>query len=205
MIDRRPSQVPCDYQVFQVRPSFISPPPLFSFSFCPPRDVLVCAIDALDAFVHALDYTWALFSGETDRPLAQCPHEKLLCCLLQYSPSPPQSTPPAASLRQLYSFIHYFLPVAVCGFARLLLGEPIPHPCPPPLPPHPSYSSTLSPTAAALPVSSCLAASPILPEHHSGGEEGSLRGILAPWYLDTLPFNCGLPALWVQHLWSNLP
>lgn len=30
---------------------------LFSFPFSLPRDVLACAIDALGAFVHALDYT----------------------------------------------------------------------------------------------------------------------------------------------------
>lgn len=91
----------------------------------------------------------------------------------------------------IYSFIIFF---PSCGcFGRLLPGEPIRHPCPPPS----SYSFTLSAATAALPVSSCLAASPILPDHHSGGVQGSFRGILASWNLDTLPLSRALPgAAW---------
>lgn len=101
------------------------------FSFSLPQNVLVCAINAFGAFVHALDYTWALFSWETDRqaispvpaskaavlPFANCPFTHTI------------STP--CSQSQATLFIHsLFSSCGCCGFGRLLLGEPIHHLCP---------------------------------------------------------------------------
>lgn len=97
------SCIPGEGSLYFVFPSFLS--------FAPPQGVLVCAIDAHRAFVHALDYTWALFSWETNRQaISPAPAWSLLCCLLQITPLPSPSQPPAACLGNfIYSFGFFFL------------------------------------------------------------------------------------------------
>lgn len=98
-------------------PSFIY---LFSFIFFPflPHNMFlyVGSMRSVLLFMHSI--TRELFCPEkqTDRSLAQCLHEICCAAFCRLLPPPPPHHhlhPPAASLRQLYLFVHFFfLPVA---------------------------------------------------------------------------------------------